>query len=150
MRLDHTLYLAAAIAFIIAGVLLSYQMAYREIWAASTAVLGFLFIGLGYSQKSKSQIKSKTVEASASLSQTLTISSSIEVQQKTSTANPRLTDIKGIGKKRAEMLRSMGITTIENLAEASAEDIATKLRVSVKTANTWIESAKKLVENPNR
>lgn len=165
MRLDHTLYLVAVITFIIAGLLFSYQIAYKEIWIASTTVLGLLFLGLGYSQKPKDQVKSEIIKASAPLPQASPISSSIETQKKISTANDNvshqksisnpssttfhLTDIKGIGKKRAELLRNMGVTTIESLAKASAEDVAAKLRVSVKTANTWIESAKKLIESPD-
>jgi len=60
--------------------------------------------------------------------------------------NISLTDVKGIGEKRAERLRSVGINTVEELARASAEDLAAKLKVSPRMAMTLIENAKKLIE----
>ncbi|MCS7115411.1 MAG: helix-hairpin-helix domain-containing protein, partial [Nitrososphaerota archaeon] len=57
-----------------------------------------------------------------------------------------LTEVRGIGEKRAAQLKSVGINTVEELARASAEDLASKLRVSPKIVSAWIENAKKLIE----
>jgi predicted flap endonuclease-1-like 5' DNA nuclease len=57
-----------------------------------------------------------------------------------------LTEVKGIGEKRAVQLEAMGISNIDDLAEASAEDIAKKLQISLKITKKWIDSAKKLAK----
>ena len=57
-----------------------------------------------------------------------------------------ITKVKGIGSKRAEQLKSMGIHTAENLAKASAEELAMKMKTSSKMTGRWIEEAKKLME----
>ena len=56
-----------------------------------------------------------------------------------------LTQIRGINEKRAVQLRANGINSVEDLAKASASDLATKLEVSPKIVKMWIGSAKKLV-----
>jgi predicted flap endonuclease-1-like 5' DNA nuclease len=55
-----------------------------------------------------------------------------------------LMQIRGISEKRAEQLKANGINTIEELADASADDLAQKLSVSPKIVKMWIGSAKKL------
>ncbi len=57
-----------------------------------------------------------------------------------------LTQIRGINEKRAVQLRANGINSVEDLAKASASDLATKLEVSPKIVKMWIGSAKKLVK----
>ena len=59
-------------------------------------------------------------------------------------ATSELTQIRGINSKRAEQLKANGISNIEELAIASAEDLAAKLNVSPKIVKMWIGSAKKL------
>jgi len=56
-----------------------------------------------------------------------------------------LSEVKGIGAKRAELLRDMGINSAGDLAEADPEFLANNLRISVKTASRLIENARKLV-----
>ena len=60
--------------------------------------------------------------------------------------NMGLTQIRGINEKRAVQLRANGINSVEDLAKASASDLATKLEVSPKIVKMWIGSAKKLVK----
>ncbi len=50
--------------------------------------------------------------------------------------------LKGIGKKRAEQLNSLGINSFKELANASAEDVAKSLQISPKIVNRWISEAK--------
>ena len=55
-----------------------------------------------------------------------------------------LTQVSGIGEKRATQLKALGINTVDELAEASAEDIAKNLKVSPKIVAKWITGAKQL------
>jgi len=57
-----------------------------------------------------------------------------------------ITKVKGIGPKRTEQLRNLGIHTAEDLTKASAEELATKTKTSPKITAKWIEEAKKLTE----
>ena len=55
-----------------------------------------------------------------------------------------LTVVRGINAKRAEQLNTLGIKNIDDLANASAEDLAKNLTISPKITRMWIGSAKKL------
>jgi predicted flap endonuclease-1-like 5' DNA nuclease len=55
-----------------------------------------------------------------------------------------LTEVKGIGEKRAAQLKALGISNIDELTKASAEDIAAKLKISPKIVEKWITGAKEL------
>ena len=69
--------------------------------------------------------------------------SAVEAPQAGSaTSKLEFTQIRGI--RRAEQLKANGINTIEELANASAVDLAAKLNVSPKIVKMWIGSAKKL------
>src|SRR4030042_1962036 len=57
-----------------------------------------------------------------------------------------LTQVKGIGEKRAMQLKALGINSVDELANASAKNIAEKLKVSPKIVDKWINSAKELVK----
>lgn len=61
-----------------------------------------------------------------------------------STSATELTTIRGISAKRADQLKANGVNSIEDLAKASASDLAVKLEVSEKIVKMWIGSAKKL------
>ena len=59
-------------------------------------------------------------------------------------AKSTFSQIRGISAKRAEELKANGISTVQDLANASAEELASKLNVSPKIVKMWIGSAKKL------
>ncbi len=59
-------------------------------------------------------------------------------------AESELLRIIGINEKRAAQLNTVGINTIADLANASAEDLAKNLTISPKITRMWIGSAKKL------
>ncbi|MCS7096643.1 MAG: helix-hairpin-helix domain-containing protein [Candidatus Bathyarchaeota archaeon] len=172
MRLDYVSYAVAIILFIVTGVALAYpSLEPKELWVVSTAVFGLIFLSLGYLQRPKPQAKTLTVETPQPVAAPVTPPSaepttlqfveqatppaeqasptpslqgaSLEVAAETSVLS--LTDVKGIGPKRAEQLKSIGIASVESLAAASAEDIASKLKISPKIANAWIDEAKKLI-----
>jgi predicted flap endonuclease-1-like 5' DNA nuclease len=65
--------------------------------------------------------------------------------QETSTKiESAFSQIRGISEKRAEQLKSVGINTLQDLANASATELAEKLSVSPKIVKMWVGSAKKL------
>jgi len=154
MRSDYALYIVAVIFFVLTGIVLAYQIELKELWIVTTAILGFLFVGLGYTQKPKSQ--AITVEApprvSAPEMPTPSPVTEVMAEEKVETvmevAPPKveLTQVKGIGEKRAQQLKALGISGVEHLANASAKDLAEKLKISPKITGRWIENAKNLTE----
>jgi len=153
MRSDYALYVVAVIFFLltaIAAVMLVEPE--RPVWVVTTAVLGFLFVGIGYSQRPK--LKAVAVEApSAAPSALPPITEAVEEKKPEAlleAVSPKveLKGVKGIGVKRAEQLKTLGIMSIEDLARSSAKDLAEKLKISPKITGKWIENAKKLAEKP--
>jgi predicted flap endonuclease-1-like 5' DNA nuclease len=55
-----------------------------------------------------------------------------------------LTDVKGIGEKRASQLRALGILSVEDLSKASAKDLAARLKISPKITDKWIQNAREI------
>ncbi len=55
-----------------------------------------------------------------------------------------LTEVSGIGEKRASQLKALGINTVDDLAKASVEDLAKSLKVSPKIVAKWVAGAKEL------
>jgi nucleotidyltransferase/DNA polymerase involved in DNA repair len=53
-----------------------------------------------------------------------------------------LTEIEGIGPKRAERLKQAGVSTIQDLANCNFTELSEKAGVSEKRARKWIEEAK--------
>jgi predicted flap endonuclease-1-like 5' DNA nuclease len=146
MRSDYALYAVAVILFIITA--LAVVSSIDSLWIVSTAVAGLFFVGLGYTQRPKAKVVSAEVPQPA---QTVPETIVETEERKTETileAAPKigLTEVKGIGAKRAEQLRSLGISSVEDLAKASARDLAEKLKISPKITAKWIENAKKLAE----
>jgi len=56
-----------------------------------------------------------------------------------------LSEVKGIGAKRAERLRALGINSAEDLAETDPEFLAVNLKISEKMASRLVENARRLV-----
>ena len=151
MRLDYMLYVLAAVLLIIAIVPFVVTMEgvgseTRSLWVVTAAVLGLLSIGLGYSQRPKTE---------AQACQTAVTSPEVTVPQTQPAATMEtpamaetleLTQVKGIGEKRAAQLKAIGINSVNDLTKASAEDIAKKLQISSKITKKWIASAKALVK----
>lgn len=59
-------------------------------------------------------------------------------------ARNELLTIGGINEKTASKLEELGINNIDDLAKASAENVAKHLKVDVSTVQKWISKAKKL------
>ena len=155
MRSDYALY-AVAIIFFILTAITAFTLAGLEqsLSVVSTTVLGLLFIGLGYTQKPKPQAITVEARPQTPAPEMPTPSPVPEVmkEEKVETVvevapqKMELTKVKGIGEKRAQQLKALGISSVEDLVKASAEDLAEKLKISPKITGRWIENAKKLLE----
>jgi len=143
MRSDYALYAVAIIFFILTVIVYFYQVEQRDLWIVTTTVLGLFFVGLGYTQRSRA---TKTASETTTTTQMM-LREEVKAPSETFPAvTLELTEIKGIGARRAEQLKALGFTRIEDLAKASAEDLASKLKISPKITKRWIENAKKLLE----
>jgi predicted flap endonuclease-1-like 5' DNA nuclease len=156
MRLDYILYVLAALLLIITVVpfVIIIEEGVRSLWVVTTVVLGLLTIGLGYSQRPKT--KAQACEPAMAIPQVMqetqptAIEAPTEAKAEAPIATPsatmELTQVKGIGEKRATQLKALGINSVAELANASANNIAEKLKVSPKIVDKWIGNAKELVK----
>jgi len=156
MRPDYALYVIAIVFFILTSVVVAYSVE-QQLWIVTTAVLGLVFIGLGYTQRPKQII---STEATPTLTSPpppppmpTTVKEEPKKEQIEQTTEPQtlpsgLTQVKGIKEKRAQQLKAIGINSIEDLANASTNDIAARLQISPKITGRWIENAKELAKKP--
>lgn len=54
-----------------------------------------------------------------------------------------LTEIRGIGPRKAEELKAAGVNAVSDLARASAKNLSQKTGISKKTISRWIAEAKR-------
>ena len=57
-----------------------------------------------------------------------------------------LTEIKGIGPKRAEELKAAGVKTVSDLAKRSAKHLSETTGISIKNISKWIVQANEMIE----
>ena len=171
MRLDYMLYVLAAIILIITVIpfvvtIEGVEAETRSLWVVTTVVLGLLSIGLGYSQRPKTEAQACEPAMTAPPEPTPqnqpapTMEAPKEEQAEAPMENPPamtktqssmaatvgLTQVKGIGEKRAKQLKALGISSVDDLAKSSAKTLAKKLKISPKTTEKWVASAKELVK----
>jgi predicted flap endonuclease-1-like 5' DNA nuclease len=165
MRSDYALYVVAVIFFVITLILSVAQLGNAwTVASVATVVIGLLFLGAGYTQRPKA--KATPIEAPTTptpparptepLPITTKPSTAMEVvkeektEEVTEVAAARLatelTLVKGIKEKRSQQLRTLGIGSVEDLAKASPNDLAAKLKISPKITEKWIQDAKQLLE----
>ena len=156
MRLDYALYAVAVILFILTGV--GAYMA-ESLWIVTTAVLGLVFIGIGYWQRpheeaiapNTPQTTIMTMPPPVSVTASPPPPAAPKAETKpipvieTKLPSAALLDVKGIKEKRAQQLKTLGINTVEDLAKASPEDLAAKLKIAPYFTSQWIENAKKII-----
>jgi predicted flap endonuclease-1-like 5' DNA nuclease len=166
MRSDYALYLVAIIFFVITAMSFALELAEleRNVWVVTTAILGIFFIGLGYTQRPRPRpISIKAAPptpppAASTPAPTSAPPPAAEIEREVkpeivpeatpAPAMMELTKVKGIGEKRKEQLKSLNVSSVEDLARASAEDLASKLKISPKITGKWIDNAKQLLEKP--
>ena len=68
----------------------------------------------------------------------------------TTTRLDDLTEINGIGSKRAEELEIAGVKTVTDLAKRSPKHLAEKTGLPITQISTWIIEANKLKNTPNK
>ena len=163
MRSDYALYIVALIFFIITATSFALVNAEfeRNLSTITTAVLGLLFLAVGSTQRPRAQTSSieTTIPQPLAIPQPpLVIEIPKQEEMKvvetpiptTSPTITSLTSVKGIKEKRAEQLKTLGINSAEDLAEASATDLASKLKIASYFTERWIQSAKELLANPSK
>jgi predicted flap endonuclease-1-like 5' DNA nuclease len=166
MRLDYVLYAIAVIFFVITVSAVAFSVEQQQVWIVSTVVIGLAFIGAGYTQRRKpaaapmttiapdqppsppqqqeQPLVVTTVPSEPEVIQPIKIEEAKPIVEQPQLLTSELTKVKGIGEKRAAQLKALGINTIEDLGKASPNDLATKLNISKKITNKWIENAKEI------
>lgn len=145
MRSDYILYTVSIIFFILTGIVFTYPVEQRELWTVTTIVLGLLFIGLGYSQRPKAATIKAPAPATATPSKVT--EEETETVIKAVPTVMALTEVSGIGDKRAGQLKKVGINSVEDLSKASAKSLAAKLKISAKITGKWIKNSRKLIKS---
>jgi predicted flap endonuclease-1-like 5' DNA nuclease len=174
MRSDYALYVVGVIFFVITIIsLLALTDSERSLSAVATVVLGLLFLGVGYTQRPQAKTETAqaptaqapTAQAPTAQAPTIQAPPSLPAVSKTVEAAAQqkiepivepitvpmqlpkieLTAVKGIKEKRAEQLRALGISSVQELANASAEDLAKKLKIAPYFTQHWIENAKEII-----
>jgi predicted flap endonuclease-1-like 5' DNA nuclease len=160
MRSDYVLYAVAIIFFILTISVAAYAIE-QQLWIVTTAVLGLVFFGLGYTQRPKptpaapTQIVTSVPPPPPTQTAIMETAKKEEpmatVQPQPSIVQPQpvaeeLMKVKGIKEKRTAQLKALGINNLEDLAKASAKEIAAKLQISPKITEKWIANAKEIRE----
>lgn len=142
MRSDYALYSIAIICFVLAafffkGSYVPLPPPIDIVIPVVLVILGLAFTGLGYMMRPE-----KVVSTTLAPKPALPAKSSPPIVK----SRIELTKVKGIGPKKAEQLKGLGIDTVEDLANSSAKVLSSKIGVSQKIARRWIKEASKLVK----
>lgn len=170
MRLDYTMYILGIVLLAITILPFMVQIEgitdyERNLWVILTVVLGVISIILGYSQRPKTPAQSCQIPVNLPepKKDVVLLKKSIKknnenkleplviYEEKTVEIIPdmhdiELTQVKGIGEKRAIQLKALGIKTVNDLANESATNISKKLKISLKITKKWKTNAKKLLK----
>lgn len=148
----------------------------RNLSAVSSVILGLFFAGLGITQRPRSlsravDVPSRSIqplstatalmevqappppspkpitETSPSPPSTMPLEPTVAVEPIVpSVPTLQLTDVKGIGPKRMEQLKALGISSVDDLSKASRDDLAKQLKISPKITTKWVDGAKSLAQ----
>ena len=154
LRSDYALYVVAVICFILAAVVFAGSTDYagylameQQISMVTTAVLvilGFISAGAGYLVRPEEMMPAppppplpapKPSAPPPTPPPKITVTPPIDI-----------TEVKGIGPKRAERLRALGINTAQDLAKSSATLLAANMGISSKITHKWVREAEKLMK----
>jgi predicted flap endonuclease-1-like 5' DNA nuclease len=165
MRSDYALYAVAIVCLIIAVAVAAYASTTgsTQLWIIVPAVFALAFIGIGYTQRPREEPIMHPIVSPPPPPPTQPVPSTPKTTEVTQEAKVEpqpapvievkppsqgLLDVKGIKDRRAQQLKAIGINTVEDLAKASPQDLAAKLKVAPYFTEQWIENAKKLVQKP--
>lgn len=164
MRSDYMLYTVAVIFFAITiiSIVVVNTETERTVSVVATVIFGLIFTALGFTLRPKATATVTTTQSEntplavapppPSPETQLTITTTTTTEEKSPAATEvipyklRLTKIKGIGGKRSDQLKALGINNVKDLSNASAKELAAKLDASPKTTARWITEAKELAE----
>ena len=148
MRSDYALYAVAIILFAITCISYAILAGFEtNLSMIATATFGLFFLALGYTQRPRTRTVTAQVTTptpSPPIVET-TMKERAESVSEALQKKVELTSVKGIKEKRAEQLKALGVNDVQELANASAKDLAAKLKISAKFTEKWIADAKKLV-----
>ena len=144
MRFDIIFYFLGIICFILAAcIILFWRVTLIPVAFLIVLLLfGLFFMASGYSARPKKYkiiVPAKPIE-------TRVEEKPIQSPPTPSKPLTELDKIKGIGPKRIAQLNALQIASVEDLARFSAEDLATKLKISSKITAKWIEQAQDLLK----
>jgi len=136
LRSDCILYIIGVILFVAAGYALFDRAAIEPVLGGMLIYSAVVFVLALFG--TKSFIFGYSIRPRKQKLHVITPSPAIE-------SITKLTRVKGIGKKRAEQLKALGISTVADLSTASAEELAEQLQISPKITNRWVKSARNIL-----
>ena len=153
MRSDYTLYVVAIICFILAAIVFAGSADYAGylpmetlismVTTAVLAILGIISAGAGYLVRPQEIMPAPPPRPPAPKPSAYPPTPT----PKTTTTLPiEITEVKGIGPKRAEQLRALGINTAQDLAKTTATTLAAKTELSPRITRRWVTEAKRLIK----
>lgn len=157
MRSDYALYVAAVICFILAAVIFAGSADYAGylrmepplismVTTAVLAILGIISAGAGYMVKPEEMILAPPPPPPPPKPAPERFTPPPTPQSKITVTSPiEITEVKGIGLKRAGQLRALGINTAQDLAKTTATTLAAKTELSPKITRRWVREAKRLI-----
>lgn len=158
MRSDYALYVIAIVCFILATVVVAGSIDYAGylvmdpplISMVTTAVLlmlGLISAGAGYLVRPGEMTLIPRPHLPAPK-----LSSSPPTPQLSLPVIPpiEVTEVRGVGPKRAKQLRELGINTAQDLAKTTATTLAAKTELSTKITRKWVRRAKRLIKEASQ
>ena len=157
MRSDYALYVVAVICFILVAVVFAGSTEYAGylpmetqitmVTTAVLAILGLISAGAGYLVRPEEMILTPPPHPPAPKPAPKLSAPPPTPPSKITTTPPiEITEVKGIGLKRAEQLRALGINTAQDLVKTTATTLATKTELSPKITRRWFREAKRLIK----
>ena len=153
MRSDYALYVVAVICFILAAVVFAGSTDYagylameQQISMVTTAVLvilGLISAGAGYLVRPEEMMPAPPPRPLAPKPSAPPPTPPPKI---TTTPTIDITEVKGIGLKRAERLRALGINSAQDLAKSSATLLAANMGISSRITHKWVREAEKLMK----
>ena len=151
MRSDYALYVVAIVCFILAAIVFAGYPGMTEdismVTTAVLAILGLISAGTGYVVRPEEMTPTPRPHLPAPR-----LSSSLPTPQlNLPVILPiEVTEVKGVGPKRAKQLRELGINTAQDLAKTTATTLAAKTELSTKITRKWVRRAKKLIKEASQ